>query len=172
MRYVALLRGVNVGRAKRVAMADLRQVFADLGFTDVKTLLNSGNVVFSSSRKPSPAKIEQAVLDRTGVSSKVTLVAGAELAKAAADCPLLDIATDPSRLAMAVLASPGDARKLRPLADRDFTPERLSVGSRVAYIWCPDGFAASNVSNAIAEVLGDGVTTRNWATVQKILAAL
>lgn len=170
MRYVALLRGINVGHAKRVAMADLRDVFTEFGYEDVKTLLNSGNVVFTASRKPSTAKIEQAVLDATGVASRVTVITGDDLGAAVRDCPLT--VDDDKRFGLAVFASTADAQRLRPLADRDWSPEALAVGERVAYISCPEGFRASAVSDAIAEQVGDRVTTRNWATVQKILAAL
>lgn len=171
-RYLALLRGINVGRAKRVSMADLRAAVESLGGTDVRTLLNSGNVVFSSGRKPSATKIEAAVLERTGVESRVTVMAGDELAGAVHDCPLLDVADDQTRLALAVLASREDADKIRQLTERDWAPEALAVGRRVAYIWCPEGFAGSGVSEAIHDVVGDRVTTRNWSTIRKILAAL
>src|SRR4051812_614199 len=139
---VALLRGINVGRAKRVAMADLRGLVADLGFGDVRTLLNSGNVVFTAGRTApdrAAARIESALADRLGVTARVTVLTAAELAAAVADNPLLDVAGDPTRLLVSVLRDPADRAKLTPLTKQDWSPEALAVGRRVAYLWCADG---------------------------------
>ena len=75
-RYVALLRGINVGKAKRVAMADLREVIESLGYTNARTLLNSGNAVFESSRalrKNAAEELREALVKKTGVSSRFIL---------------------------------------------------------------------------------------------------
>src|SRR5262249_6120952 len=84
-RHVAFLRGINVGKAKRISMADLKKVVEDLGYTDVATLLNSGNVVFTSPAKlrdQAAARIEAAVEKKLGVSSRVTVISGEDLAEA------------------------------------------------------------------------------------------
>src|SRR5262245_12943081 len=112
---VALIRGINVGTAKRVAMADLRKLVAKLGFTDVRTLLNSGNVVFTSSKADSgkaAARIEKALEEKTGVSARVLVVAAADVAAAVKENPLLKNADNPSRLLVAFLADPADIAKL------------------------------------------------------------
>lgn len=176
-RQVALLRGVNVGRAKRVAMADLRALVEELGYPNARTLLNSGNVVFDAPDalpNDSAARIEAALAGALGISSRVTVLIAAELAGVVADNPLLDIADDPSRLLVAVLRDPADRARLEPLARLDWAPERLAVGSRAAYLWCPEGLLASRLPDAVGRALGDAVTTRNWATVTKLnaLAAL
>ena len=83
-RLVALLRGINVGRAKRVAMADLRKVLSDMGFDDVRTLLNSGNVVFdcnSADAANCAARIEEALVLKLGVPAKVTVIEAEQLAE-------------------------------------------------------------------------------------------
>lgn len=110
--HVALFRGINVGRAKRVAMADLRALFSDLGYQDVQTVLQSGNVVFTAdSLAPDAADAVEAALDRrTGVSARVLLKSAAELRAVAAANPLLDIATDPARLLVTFLAEPARCR--------------------------------------------------------------
>jgi uncharacterized protein (DUF1697 family) len=82
--------------------------------------------------------------------------------------PLLGIAKDPSRLFVAVLADPDDRRLLQPLARQDWSPEVFALGARAAYLWCPDGMLAGRLFEAVAKVLGDGVTTRNWATMTKL----
>jgi uncharacterized protein (DUF1697 family) len=170
---VALLRGINVGRAKRVVMADLRALLETLGFADVRTLLNSGNVVFTAhGTTPDDAatRIADALPARTGVSARVTVLTAEELAIAVRDNPLLRVARDPSRLLVAVLASPADRHVLYPLAGQDWTPDALALGERVAYLWCPDGALASPLAQTLARSLGDAVTTRNWGTMTKLLA--
>jgi len=170
--YVGLVRGINVGNAKRVAMADLRALVAKLGYGDVRTLLNSGNIVFTgpgASAEDAAARIEAALSRRLGVSARVTVLTAAELAAAAADNPLMEIAANPSRLLVAVLANPADRSRLRPLAKQDWAPEALAIGARVAYLWCPDGIIVSRVAKAVGHVLGDAVTMRNWATCTKLI---
>ena len=171
-RYVALLRGINVGRAKRVSMADLRALFADLGYGDVHTLLNSGNVVFSGpgAAPGAAARIEAALAQRLGVSARVTVLTAAELATIVAGNALLEVAGDHSRLLVAVLADPADRARLEPLTEQDWAPEALALGVRVAYMWCPDGVIASRLSAAVGRLLGDAVTARNWATMTKLHA--
>lgn len=172
-RQVALLRGINVGRAKRVAMADLRALLEELGYSDVRTLLNSGNVVFTAPGvKPddAAARIEEALPKRTGVSSRITVLTAEELAAVVRENPLLDVATDPTRLFAAVLNNKTVRRKLEPLLQKDWAPEVLALGPRVAYIWCPEGLLASQLFEAVGRALGDAVTTRNWATLTKLHA--
>lgn len=172
-RHVALLRGINVGRAKRVAMADLRDLVAALGYRDVRTLLNSGNVVFTvpSKLRGDPAtRIEQAIAGRLGVSARVTVLTAAEVAAAISDNPLGSIAENPSRLLVYVLTDPRDRSKLMPLAKQVWTPEAMALGRRVAYLWCPEGILQSKLAVAIDRALGDAVTARNWNTLTKLHA--
>lgn len=174
IRYVALLRGINVGTAKRVAMADLKRVVEDLGFHDVKTLLNSGNVVFGGEEARSSdvaASIEQGVLEATGVSSKTTALNATEFAQVVAENPVAD-PSNPSRLLVAFLFNPEERRDLLAIAKDDWSPEKVSVGSKAAYFWCPDGILESKALKAAGKVLRTDVTTRNWATVLKIKALL
>jgi uncharacterized protein (DUF1697 family) len=172
-RKIALLRGINVGRAKRVAMADLRALVEDLGYRDVATLLNSGNVVFTASGRDAvnpAARIEKALADQLEVASRVFVLEAGELAAAVAQNPLGDIAHDPSRFLLAVSAAPADHAKFTLLAKQAWKPDALVVGTRVAYLWCADGLIASRLAQAVNRALGEGVTTRNWATMTKLLA--
>lgn len=172
-RMVALLRGINVGRAKRVAMADLRALVEELGHREVRTLLNSGNVVFTAKGgRPAEAAagIEKEMAKRLGVSARVVGLSAAELAAVVAENPLTEIATDPSRLMVAFLFESADRKRLEPLVRQDWAPESLAVGSRAAYVWTPEGILASRLFEAVGRALKDGVTTRNWATVEKLHA--
>src|SRR5437016_255242 len=99
--YIALFRGINVGKAKRVSMAELRKLIEGLGCSDVRTLLNSGNVVFNADDKRAPGiarRIETAIEKKLGVAARVTVISAEELADIVASNPLLKVANDHSRL--------------------------------------------------------------------------
>jgi uncharacterized protein (DUF1697 family) len=172
-RHVALLRGINIGTAKRVAMADVRAVLEDLGYGNVRTLLNSGNVVFDGGRA-APARlaagIEKAMATTLGVSARVFVFTASDLEAVVRENALGGVARDPSRLGVAFYASPADRSRLAPLARRQWKPEALSLGSRAAYMWCPGGFLKGRLPAEVGAVLKDATTTRNWATVQKLHA--
>jgi uncharacterized protein (DUF1697 family) len=98
--YAALLRGINVGRARRLAMADLRSVMTGLGYTNVRTLLNSGNVAFDASGTNATEAarcMERALTDGLTVSARVIVLTSEELAAAVDDNPLCAVADNASR---------------------------------------------------------------------------
>lgn len=170
-RYVALLRGINVGTAKRVGMSDLRAIVESLGYKDVRTLLNSGNVVFegpSAAPAAIAARIERAFQARVGFASRVTVLEGSELEAVVKGNPLLDVGVNHSRLMVAVLHDPEHAARLKPLTRERWGKEAVALGARVAYLWCPDGVITSPLFAAVSRVIGDGMTTRNWATMMKL----
>lgn len=170
-KSVALLRGINVGKAKRVAMADLRKLFEGLGYTDVATLQNSGNVVFAGATgKPqgTARKIEAAIEKRCGFTSRVTIVSGADLSRVLDENPLERIADDPSRLMIGFLQDASALKALKPLAAHDWGRERLALGPRALYVWCPKGVIDSAPFKALQKELGESWTVRNRATVEKL----
>ena len=172
-RYVALLRGINVGRAKRVAMSDLRALVEGLGFTDVRTLLNSGNVVFTGEVAKTleiAKRIEEALATRLGVSSATVVLTGDDVQTIVDDRPTWRSATNPSRLLIAVTPDATDCRRLGALTRQPWAPEALAAGKRAAYLWCPDGVIASQLAQSVGRLLGDRVTMRNWATFVKLHA--
>lgn len=174
-RRVALLRGVNVGKAKRVAMADLRRLFEDLGYEDVRTLLNSGNVVFTVRRRPGgdlQEKLSKAVADRTGVSCRIVVLEAGEVAEAVAGNPLAAVAKDPTRLLMIALRDRAAADALRPLLRERWAPESFALRDRIAYLWCAKGLAESPLWEAVNRATGDAGTARNLATMTKLLSLL
>ena len=173
--HVALIRGINVGKAKRVAMADLRVLLVKLGYGEPRTLLNSGNVVLEAGRESSrkvAARIEEGMAARLGVAARVTVLTAADFATVVEENPLGGVADNPSRLLVAFLSEPKDRVRLQPLARQAWKPEALGLGSRAAYLWCPPGMLESPLAEAVGRVLGEATTTRNWATVTKIRALL
>jgi uncharacterized protein (DUF1697 family) len=174
-KAVALLRGINVGRAKRVAMADLRAVVEGLGYADARTLLNSGNVVFGvpgKAKGDAARRIEEAVAAQLGVASRVLVVSAEDVAAVVAGDPVGATATDPSRYLVTFVRDPAELAKVAPLAAQDWRPDVLCVGERAVYTWATEGILKSPAVAAVAKALGDGATSRNWATVLKLHAML
>ncbi|MGA2640017.1 MAG: DUF1697 domain-containing protein [Spirochaetia bacterium] len=184
-RYIALLRGINVGTAKRVAMAELRALVEELGYSEVRTLLNSGNVVFSAPRaepRAAALRIQKAMETKLGVSARVTVISAEELAEVVAENPLGKIADNPSRLLAGILSDPADREKLEEIARKDWGKERIALAAgaaatggaaakgaaRAVYMWMPQGVIASKLNAAVSKALGDRVTSRNWATMLKL----
>ena len=155
-------------------MAELKAVFEGCGCTDVTTVLRSGNVVYSSEQRPDGLgeSLEAELLRRTGVQSSMLLLDAATLLRIAADNPLVDVGTDPSRLfvgftfelpaltALNVAAVP---------APKLLSPEVLVVGERAVYQWCPDGISASQVPASFWKLVAPVVTVRNWRTVTRLV---
>ncbi len=170
-QLVVLLRGINVGKAKQVPMADLRELLDEAGFTDVRTHLRSGNVLLRG--KAAPAKAAAAISDllaeHFGFQVDVVVRTAEELAAIIAANPFADVATDPSRQLVAFLSGEPDAEALVKLADGVENPDQLAVRERELHLWCPDGFAESPLSKAFGRAkLGVTVTGRNWRTVVKL----
>lgn len=169
--FVALFRGINVGRAKRVPMAQLRAQLAALGYTDIATVLNSGNAVFAAPARAARSharRIQAAVAATLGVDAQVIVVSAAEFAAVASENPLLGSATNPSRLLVAFAWDGAALSELTALAAASWVPEALAVGKHAAYLWCCDGIQGSRLAESMNRCLGERVTTRNWATVQRI----
>ena len=171
---IALIRGINVGRGKRISMSDLRQLVSDLGHTNVRTLLSSGNVLFQSPR-PNVVKlssrIEAAITAKCGFSAMVAVITAADLASIIDENPLRKVATDPSKQLVAFASRPELLAPLRPMLKEAWSPDALAITARAAYLWCSAGILDSKVNQAFARNAGAGVTTRNWATVLKLQAA-
>lgn len=173
-RYAVLLRGVNVGKAKRMPMAELRVLLEKQGYREVRTLLNSGNAVFSTSRSPRglAAAVERGISEHFGFSSRVSVLSAGEIAEIIQANPIGKVADNPSRLLVSVFLDPADRKKLLPLTRETWHPEVLGMGNRASYVWCPEGILESRVFKAIDKAMGDGVTSRNWATMLKLHAML
>jgi uncharacterized protein (DUF1697 family) len=148
---------------------------SDLGYSDVVTLLNSGNVVFSGcdgSSDEAAARIAASLAERLRVVARVTVLTASDLIRVALGNPFRDQAYDPSRLLVAFLAKRSDMVTLVPLFERDWGSERLALGQQEAYLYCPGGVAHSALVKSIGDVLGDSVTSRNWTTVLKLMALI
>ena len=175
MRYVALFRGINVGKAKRIAMADLRVLLAKLGYTNVATLLNSGNAVFTSDTAPAgklAERIRQAVLKKTGVDALVIVKSAKDMVGIIEGNELGAIADDHSRLLVAMTNDGKSLASVKALATAEWGAEKIHVGKHAAYLWCANGILESKAAEALLKGLKGAGTTRNWATLNKIHALM
>jgi uncharacterized protein (DUF1697 family) len=172
-RYVALLRGVNVGAHRRIAMSDLRELLGGLGYGDARTLLQSGNVVLASEAGPKELarELEHQILSGLGVDTQVIVRTRDELATVVAHNPLVEVADDLKRYQVSFLAAKPDQRLMREIGRMDLAPERFAYRGREIYAWHPQGIQRSPLARLLSERrLGVGVTARNWRTVTALLA--
>ena len=165
-RKVALLRGINVGTSKRIAMPALRAVFEALGATAVETYLQSGNVVFSGS--VSATAIEEAVAAEFSVAPRVLVLTAAEFRRVAAENPLLEVGADPSRLFVYFV----DAVPASTEPPLGIEPEVVAIGKHAVYQWSPDGIGKTKVPARFTKSLGPTATARNQRTVEALLGML
>ena len=172
--YIAMLRGINVSGHKIIKMEQLRASFDGLGFKNVKTYVQSGNVVFEAKSELAAKlceKIERRILDDFDFSVPVLLKTSKELGEIVKRNPFLnDAAIDRSKLHVTFLSGspPGTALELlQPLA---VPSEQLRVIGQEIYLYCPDGYGKTKISNvAIEKRLAVRATTRNWATTNALL---
>ena len=153
-------------------MAHLRDALEEVGFDDVRTYLQSGNVVLSSPKKSEDVArmCERAIAERVGLDIDVVVRSRADLARVVQRNPLGDVATNPKRYQVSFLASKPPAGLERRLAAAAAQQERFAVRGREVYAWHPDGVARSKLWALLAgRKLGVTATSRNWTTVTKLL---
>jgi uncharacterized protein (DUF1697 family) len=166
---VALLRGINVGKAKRLAMADLRRITHDIGGRDVATLLNSGNLVAAIDGKSAPefaTRLKSAIRNELGIDVPVIAKWAGEFTDVLEENPFATNLADPTRLLVAFTQARPDLAELEGLTSSGAPPEELVVGRHAAFLHVPAGLLESKIGPALLAT--KGVTTRNWATCLKI----
>jgi uncharacterized protein (DUF1697 family) len=171
-RRILLLRGINLGPAKRVAMPTLREVLGDAGMGDVRTYVQSGNVVVSSDAAPDKLarKAERAIAKEFGFDVDVVVRTRDEVAEVVRRNPLADVVTNPKRYQVSFLAAEPDRERLEKISALAVEPERLVAIGREVYAWHPEGVARSKLWAGLASKgLGVTATARNWTTVTTLL---
>jgi uncharacterized protein (DUF1697 family) len=167
MRVAALLRGINIGPSKRIAMPTLRAIFESEGHEDVETYLQSGNVVFTPVARASGElgrSLERAITKDTGLDVPVVLRTGRELARVVEVNPY-DVA-DPTRLVVAFLGERLDVTKLELRELEDYLPDELTQTGRELYVRVPNGQARSKLMEDLTKRRQPTtITVRNWRTV-------
>jgi uncharacterized protein (DUF1697 family) len=169
-RLIAFLRGINLGSKRRVPMADLRALIEEIGYTDVRTVLASGNVVFSGPKAKAREKLEQALAERFDMSIDVVVRTMDELHAVVKADPFKNEVDNPTRYFVAFLDTKPQAKRLEALAQEDFAPDKFAAHDREVYAWCPDGMQNSRLMKELGKPgLAGTATVRNWATVNKLL---
>ena len=154
-------------------MPELRELLAGAGFDDVRTYLQSGNVVLSSDRRPEEVarQCERQIADAFRLDIQVVVRTRDELAAVVERNPLGKIANDPKRYQVSFLDDELDRETVQKLAATAVPPEQVVVRGREVYAWHPEGVARSRLWTLLAgRALGVTATTRNWTTVTKLLA--
>lgn len=172
MDRILLLRGINVGANKRVAMPALRELLAAGGFPDVRTYLQSGNVVVAGEAPPEELARECArrIADSLGLDVEVVARTRDELAAVVRRDPLTDVATDPKLYQVTFFSAEPDPQVVRRVADLATAEERMVAIGREVYTWHPAGAARSKLwARLAARGLGAVATSRNWNTVRNLL---
>lgn len=171
MRAIALLRGINLGPRNRIAMPELRALLEDGGFADVRTYVQSGNVVLTTELGPAAleARVERLVAERLGLEIPVVARTRDELAAVVERNPLAGVAVDPKRYQVSFLGAEPAPEVLERLESLRAGPERLAVHGREIYAWHPAGVARSKLWAGLAGRLGVKATARNWTTVTALL---
>ncbi len=170
-KFVVLLRGVNVGKGNRVPMGEFRCLLESLGCGKVRTLLNSGNAVFSSTRRSAAGHsqvIADALAEQVGISVPVIVIAATDFAAAVAGNPAVPAEAQHSSFLVAFGQSAEALQGLKALVPLVGEAEHFSIGTRAAYLRCSPGILESAAAAALLGKMGRGVTTRNWATVLKL----
>jgi uncharacterized protein (DUF1697 family) len=173
--HIALLRGINVGGKNIIPMAVLRELVASLGFTDVKSLLQSGNLVFQSYGKTQAALesfLEIKTAARFGVAADYLVRSSADWEQVVAANPFPKAAkSDPAHLVVMFLKSPPTPSSVKTVQASIKGREVIKSRGRELYIVYPDGIGTSKLTGAsIEQKLGIRGTARNWNTVLKLLA--
>ncbi|HET8949836.1 MAG TPA: DUF1697 domain-containing protein [Solirubrobacteraceae bacterium] len=170
-RQIALLRGINLASRNRVSMPDLRKALEAAGYEDVATLVQSGNIVLTSAKKPKTLETEISALvkDEFGVVAATVVRTRDELAGVIERNPIPAGPSIAKLFQVTFFSDEPDAARVAELEGQDFGNEELVVIGREAYAWHPDGIQKSKLARELGKGLrGDG-TARNWNTVTKLL---
>ena len=172
MRQIVLLRGVNLGPRNRIAMPELRKLLEAAGFADVRTYVQSGNIVLSTRRTPEATvtACEKLIAAELGLDIGVVVRTRDELAEVVRRNPLGDVADNPKRYQVSFLDSELDPKVADKLSGLAAGSERMEVIGREIYAWHPEGVARSKLWAGLAgKGLGVKSTARNWTTVTTLL---
>ncbi len=171
-RYVALLRGINVGGGNKLLKGELVEIFAEAGCRDIRTYIQSGNVVFRAA--PShvdglSARITDSIASSHGYQIPVVIRTGADLASVVSGNPFLAAGADPGKLHVGFLAEPPDPARVATLDPDRSPPDAFEARGNEVYLHFPAGVARSKLDNAYFDrTLGTVCTIRNWRTVCRL----
>ncbi|MFV1977275.1 MAG: DUF1697 domain-containing protein [Candidatus Scalindua sp.] len=174
MRYISILRGINVSGQKKIKMADLKSLYESSGFENVETYIQSGNVIFESSDKNTAnlkKTIEDAIQKKYKFYVPVEIRTKLEFKNIIKNSPFgsIDLEKDGTKVLVTFLATKPAKNRITDVLKYVILPERLVIKGKEIYLYCPNGYGKSKLSNTFLEKkLGVKATTRNWKSVQKL----
>lgn len=177
--FISILRGINVSGQKKILMADLKALYENLGFKEVKTYIQSGNVIFKTENKKASSsdidiakKIEQAIFEKYNFQVPVIVRTAAEMKKTIAANPFLkdDNNIEADKLHVTFLAEEPAQKNLETIKSFDFSPDRFEIIGKDVFLYIPDKYGDTKLSNKFFETkLKVSATTRNWRTVNNLM---
>jgi uncharacterized protein (DUF1697 family) len=172
--FISILRGINVSGQKKIRMVDLKKLYESLGFSDVKTYIQSGNVIFKSDSNISDIqfakKIEKAISEQYLFEVPVIIRTSKELEKIILDNPFMkEKNIDVKKLHTTFLSETPGKEKAALIKEADFLPDRFEIKGKEIYLHIPGSYGETKLSNKFFESkLKVSATTRNWNTVNKL----
>jgi uncharacterized protein (DUF1697 family) len=171
-KFIALLRGMNVGGQKQIKMSTLKLLFEELRFHNVETYIQSGNVIFSSKEKL-PEKLEQkissAIKRKFGFDVRVMVLTPEEIEYVLNNNPFIKRKKESEKLYVTFLAKSPSDENINKLNAIDYSPEEYIIDGRYIYLFVPNGYGKAKLNNNFFESkLNASATTRNWKTVNKM----
>lgn len=174
MKYISILRGINVSGQKKIKMLELKSLYESLGFKNVVTYIQTGNVIFDSSDKSIPdlkSKIEKAIDKQFKFHVPVEIRTRLELKNIIKNSPFgpVDLENEGAKVLVTFLSSTPTKTNISNINKYVVAPEKLAVKGKEVYLYCPNGYGKSKLSNNFLEKkLGVEATTRNWTSVLKL----
>lgn len=171
-KYIALFRGINVGGRNSLLMKELVAIMEVDGYTNIKTYIQSGNVVFESTRtrvKSFPSSIGESIKTKYGFKPQIMVLTDAELRSAAALNPFPEAAKEPKSLHLHFLADTPQNPDFQTLNQLKTDNESFKLIGKLFYLHAPDGIGRSKLAANAEKLLGVQATARNWNTIAKLL---
>ena len=173
MKYIAILRGINVSGQKKIIMKDLKQLLETLDCSDVITYIQSGNVIceYTGDAVALKIDIEEAIVKQYGFDVPVLVRTSADYQRIIDECPFgkVDLVTEGTKVLLTFLAEVPSDEACAELMTHVKSPEQLVIKGHQVYLHCPNGYGRSKLSNVFLEKkLKVQATTRNWKTINKL----
>jgi len=170
--YIALLRGINVSGHKKIKMPELKTMFETLGFTNVRTYIQSGNVVFESETPEElESKISAKIQEIFGFEVSVICRTKVETKQVVKRNPYAEmLGFEAEKLYVTFLQNPPSEEKMEALKALSFEPEMYSVSGKEIFVYCFNGYSKTKLENSLFErKLKVISSTRNWRTINKLI---
>jgi len=171
--YISILRGINVSGHKMIKMDALKQLYADLGFKNISTYIQSGNVIFQASKsqtKDLEKKIADRIAKQFGFDVPVFVIEAEEVKKIADKNPFLKKKVDVSKLHVTFLSGEPSEENISKISGAPYSPDEFAIKGKTIYLFCPNGYGNTKLNNTFFEnKLKVTATTRNWKTTNELI---